>query len=126
MRGMNEYEMIAKWAQKAIRPVVYSRKEPTMSADNGVYILESPLLCRTDFVAPRFEYRVAYAMAIDNIQYEPDIEGFNTEELKKYFGKCFIFQDRMKALVKADKIAQECEILEYGIQFISLPFVFPE
>ncbi len=92
-----------------------------MSADNGVYILRSPV--HPD--SSEFEYRVTHAMAIDNISYEPNMEGFNTEELKRYFGKCPVFYNRMEAFAKADDIAQECEILEYGIQLINLPFIFP-
>lgn len=93
-----------------------------MSADNGVYILKSPV--HPDL--GEFEYRVSYAMAVENINYKPNREGFNTEELKKYFGKCSVFYNRTEAIVFADEIAQTCEILEYGIQSISLPFVFPE
>ena len=93
-----------------------------MSADNGVYILRSPI--RPNLSG--YEYRVAHAMAIDNISYEPNKEEFNTEELKRYFGKCSVFYDRTLALLSADKIAQTSEILEYGIQFINLPFVFPQ
>lgn len=93
-----------------------------MSADNGVYILKSPVPPDSG----EFEYRVTHAMAIDNINYEPDVEGFNTERLKRYFGSCHVFRDKSKALINADEIARECEILEYGIQFIDLPFCFPE
>ncbi len=93
-----------------------------MSADNGVYVLKSPV--HPDL--GEFEYRVAYATAIENINYEPNMEGFNTQELKKYFGQCSIFYGRTEALILADRIAQPYEILEYGIQFISLPFIFPQ
>ncbi len=92
-----------------------------MSSDNGVYILRSPV--HQDL--SECEYRVAHTMAIDNISYEPNMEGFNTEELKRYFGKCSVLNNRTKALLLADTIAQTHEILEYGIQFINLPFVFP-
>lgn len=92
-----------------------------MSANNGIYVLKSPV--HPDFI--EFEYRVLHAMSIENINYEPDIEGFNTGQLKRYFGQCIVFYDRVEALIEADGIAQRYEVLEYGIQFISLPFVFP-
>lgn len=93
-----------------------------MSADNGVYVLKSPV--HPD--VGEFEYRVTHAMAIENINHRPDVEGFNTEQLKRYFGRRPVFFNRVEALVSADEIAQGCEILEYGIQFINLPFCFPE
>lgn len=64
-----------------------------MSADNGIYILKSPV--HPDL--GEFEYRVGYAMAIENINYEPDIEGFNTEQLKRYFEQCSVLYDRAEA-----------------------------
>lgn len=97
-----------------------------MSDDNGVYILKSPVYPRLVPKSREFEYRVTHAMAIENINYEPDREGFNTEQLRRYFGQCLVFYDRTRSLAKADEIARGCEVLEYGIQFISLPFVFPQ
>lgn len=94
-----------------------------MSADNGIYILRSPI---SDIHTGEYEYRVAHAMAIENITYRPDRGDFNTLAIKQYFAKCQIFRDRTEALVEADRSAQKCMILEYGIQFIHISFPFPE
>jgi hypothetical protein len=109
------FDVIAVW------PVCIWRRN--MSADNGIYILKSPV--HKD-IPGEFEFRVTHAMAIDNITYRPDCEGFNSEELIKYFGDCDVMYKRTEALVEADRQAQNCPILEYGIQFINLPFPFPD
>lgn len=93
-----------------------------MSADNGIYILASPVY---EDVPHKHEYRVVHAMAIENIEYKPDREGFNTKELRRYFGKSPVFYDKAEALLEADRMAGECEVLEYGISTITIPFVFP-
>jgi len=96
-----------------------------MSADNGVYILRSP-------VQGGFEFRVVHAMAIDNIRYQPDTEGFNTKEIRQYFGSAKVLCDVKAAEAEASYIADEimadefCPILEYGITTINLPFPFPD
>lgn len=92
-----------------------------MSANNGVYILKSPVHPDADV----FEYRVVHAMSIENITNEPDTKGFNTEQLRRYFSKCVVFHNKTMALCVADEVVQECGFVEYGIQSISLPFCFP-
>jgi len=94
-----------------------------MSADNGIYVLKSPV---HEDMPGELEFRVTHAMAIDNITYEPDRDGFNTRVLIRYFGRCVVIRDRTEALVEADRLAQYYVILEYGIQFINLPFPFPD
>lgn len=95
-----------------------------MSADNGIYILKSPK-------GDGFEFRIIHAQAIENIEYEPDREGYNTQELKRYFGKAKVFDNKEGAWKLAFEIEQDilsddfCPILEYGISSISLPFEFP-
>jgi len=97
-----------------------------MSADNGVYILRSPAADN------EFDYRVVHASAIDNITYEPDKKGFNTEQVMAYFGGAKVFHDNPAAMAEASYIADTvmadgfCPILEYGIQTIHLPFPFPD
>lgn len=93
-----------------------------MSADNGIYILESD--------GP--EWRVIEAQAIENINWNPDTgSSFNMEEVKRYFGKCRIFTDRKAAETEAFRMEEEtlndqmCPILEYGISTIRFPHKFP-
>lgn len=93
-----------------------------MSADNGIYILESD--------GP--EYRVAYACAIENINWNPitksdsDINYFNDEELQKYFGKCEVFTKKKLAMEEAYSLGRQFPpYLEYGICRIRLPRKFP-
>jgi hypothetical protein len=97
-----------------------------MSADNGVYILRTPV--HID-VPGEFEYRITHAMAIDNIRYEQGdwsgAGGFNIQEVQRYFGECEIFRSRTDALLEADRIADGITVLEYGISLIKAPFVFP-
>ncbi len=93
-----------------------------MSADNGVYILESPV--HSDMPGT-FEYRVVHCMAIENITFEPDREGYNTAFLVEYFERSAIFYDKELALLEAGRISDELPVLEYGIQTIKLPFPFP-
>ena len=49
-----------------------------MSADNGIYILETS--------GP--EFRVVECSAIDNITYDADDNGLNREFTQKIFGGC--------------------------------------
>lgn len=95
-----------------------------MSADNGIYILETPNR-RTGFT----EYRVAHCQAIENIHCPEDTE---TEDsyLRMLFGKCNVLNDRLAALRLAQEIYDEImnsdfAIIEYGIQTIRFPREFP-
>jgi hypothetical protein len=95
-----------------------------MSADNGVYVLKSP----TASNPKEFEYRVAYAMAIDNIYFGNE----NTEEGRRendesrlyLFGKSTVFLDPDKAFEEAERIHSQYEWTEYGItqEEIARPF----
>jgi hypothetical protein len=80
-----------------------------MSADNGVYVLQT--------YGP--EYRVAYAQAIDNI-----FGKFNDETLHwdgddamiaTYFKESEVFGTLDEALDKAEFLAEEYEYLEDGV-----------
>jgi len=99
-----------------------------MSADNGVYILVTPILTPRD--EGRKEYRPSYMQAVENYLWDaesgeetenPDIHIENARQMWKYARVVF---DRTKALKMADKMAQECAVLEYGIQFIEIPREF--
>jgi hypothetical protein len=85
-----------------------------MSADNGIYILCSQ--CEQGN-----EYRVAHCLAIDNIYYDPDCDGFNSKVLVEYFKECNVFTDETMAMDFALKLYQEVGFTEYGIVHINLP-----
>lgn len=85
-----------------------------MSADNGIYILRSPI--RTG----HFEYRVAHLQAIENIDYD------RAHEIL-YFGKCQVFHNRDAAWKEALKIYDSIDgVLEYGISQIDSDHPFPK
>jgi hypothetical protein len=102
-----------------------------MSADNGVYILET--------LAPNSgkEYRVIHAQAIENIFYFNPERGYiqgdegDDVELVLYFGNSEIFHSEDDAWHESLKMADEIEnddwggYLEYGISAIRLNKVFP-
>ena len=79
-----------------------------MSADNGVYILETK--------GP--EYRVVCASAIDNITWagEPSFDGeWNTNEVCNYFGDCKVHTNLDEAYKEALRMHNHFEWTEYGI-----------
>ena len=103
-----------------------------MSADNGIYILET--------LAPNNdgkEYRVVHAQAIENIFYFDPERGYtqgdegDDMELVLYFGGSEVFYNEEAAWNKAREIADEIEnddwggYLEYGMSAIRLNKVFP-
>jgi hypothetical protein len=83
-----------------------------MSADNGVYILETKGV-------DGYEYRVSYVSAIDNIEYKPDYGRFNKEWLIRIFGKSVVYTNEIEALKDAMEIKKSIEkfgnYVEYGI-----------
>lgn len=81
-----------------------------MSADNGIYILETQ--------GP--EYRVIEASAIENIEYGGDESGWNPKEVRRYFKNAKVFTSRSAALEKAADMEQEYET-EYGVKFLRFP-----
>jgi hypothetical protein len=85
-----------------------------MSADNGVYILPSPIF-RDGQPTRELEYRVAHAMAIENIEYPP----LEKESEWDIFNKSTIFKSKPAALLEADIIYQKLPICEYGIQTLN-------
>ena len=97
----------------------------SMSADNGIYILESPSKDGNSK-----EYRVTHATAIDNITYDVPPGEFNDEQLISYFGDCKVLDRetaRKLAFSTEDKILANdfCPILEYGINTIKMHRPFP-
>ena len=83
-----------------------------MSADNGVYILETKGV-------DGYEYRVSYTGAIENIEYRPDYGRFNKEWLIRIFGKSVVYTNEVEALKDAMEIKKSIEkfgdYVEYGI-----------
>lgn len=97
-----------------------------MSADNGIYILETP---RNNSKGEAKEYRVIEAQAIDNLSFEiPDGLDVNPKALIIYFGNSFVYDNKIEALERAVRIEDEYfdhgVILEYGISFIRLSHPF--
>ncbi len=86
-----------------------------MSADNGIYILETP-------IGFEKEYRVAHCQAIENICYGND--NGNPMWVVRLFGNSKVFHEKRDALLEADNQAENAPILEYGISTIRLPFAF--
>lgn len=87
-----------------------------MSADNGVYILETE--------GP--EYRVNHLMAVDNISWDAKIGGHTDDQeiwiknAREMWRGCETYTDRTVALKEADRILQDLPICEYGINFIKV------
>lgn len=86
-----------------------------MSADNGIYVMPSPVEGSPD----TFEYRVAYGQAIDNVSYysEGTPESFAMENA--YFGSSEVFNSADAALAFARDQEKQFEegggYLEYGV-----------
>ena len=79
-----------------------------MSADNGIYILES-----------KDGFRVIYAQAIENIFNAYPELGFNEKWLKEYFGDTRVLSSRDEAWEEALRIQREQPSpTEYGIRII--------
>ena len=87
-----------------------------MSADNGIYILATPI------GNGQYEYRVIHAMAIENIT-DNDING-DPEVVMAYFGNAPVFTSHDEALKHAKHLASSVPILQYGIVDIDLPYPF--
>lgn len=101
-----------------------------MSADNGIYILQTN---KADGFG--FEYRVAECQAVENINYYNPTRGYNDKiaddaMLVIYFGGCTVEENEIMARAEAcaiedDILQSEWPILEYGISTIKIDKVFP-
>jgi hypothetical protein len=102
-----------------------------MSADNGIYLLETPAVKGSK----KKEYRVIHAQAIDNIYWDENCPNNNNSEgnpsqVVAYFGNTTAFNDAETAWGYAREIEKKilsddyCPILEYGISSIKLPHPF--
>jgi len=93
-----------------------------MSADNGVYILITPV--SLDDLENVLEYRVAHCRAIENIYSEENQKKY----LQMYFGECQPTTLRLAAITEAHDLYDSIEkdgIVEYGVQTIRLNIIFP-
>jgi len=98
-----------------------------MSADNGIYILkttdrwkrreDSPCWDRVDGGVTA--YRVAHAQAIDNFSYyEKHDRMYLGAYMLDIWGKSKVFYNLQDALMEANRMANDIDILEYGISTI--------
>ena len=105
-----------------------------MSADNGIYILVSPV---ENVHGKKIgeEARVIHATGIENINYDDGtlVDGFNPEQLTEYFKfaePMTVDNAEKKAFEMAEGVANDefCPVLEYGVCTINLthPFSFYE
>lgn len=84
-----------------------------MSADNGIYILETS--------GP--EYRVAHLQAVDNISWDAENSCSTANQdiiimnARRMWRNAAVHTSRQTALMEADKMARDCPVLEYGISF---------
>lgn len=92
-----------------------------MSADNGIYILETPSLVGDK------EYRVIHAQAIDNI-YDQD-GNIDKDTLRQYFCMSPVIVNKEDAMTKAFEwekdIIDEWLPVEYGVHLIKYDSYFP-
>ena len=96
-----------------------------MSADNGIYVLETP----KESSSKELEYRVEEAQAIDNLHWKEAHPGEgNPKSVVEYFGGSKVY-DRVGADRRTRKLydaimKSDFPILEYGICMIRLPHPF--
>jgi hypothetical protein len=95
-----------------------------MSADNGVYILRTPV--DANIKENGYEYRVIETSGIDNIYFF--FPNGNPTTIVDMFGRCQVLEDAGEAQEFAKKLADECMagfgILEYGISTIEFDIPF--
>lgn len=99
-----------------------------MSADNGIYILQTPGTIND-------EYRVVHTTNIEDYQYDHDTGRFSVDykvhikNARKIWANSIVHITRTGALHEADKIYRDImnsdfPVLEYGISFIEIPIKF--
>ena len=98
---------------------LFGKKEKRMSSDNGIVIGSFP-------GKEGKEYRVIHAMALDNLDYEPDDSGFNSKIVADYFEDAHVFTMREEAILFAHKWSQDFLVLEYGVSHVAFPLSFAE
>lgn len=84
-----------------------------MSSDNGIFVLQSP-----NSLTGNIEYRVAYASAIENINYfQEGTDLFFAMEVV-VFGKSHVHTNEINALKEALSMQEKIGLTEYGICMI--------
>jgi len=87
-----------------------------MSADNGIYILQTE--------GP--EFRVQHCQAIENINWDDNIKDYTEDEdvwienARITFKNAPVFNNERDAVIFAHKCSKKYSILEYGIQPITI------
>lgn len=105
-----------------------------MSADNGVYVLET-IRNRKVVDSERYKaevkcepykvYRVAHAAAIDNFDYYEKKQPYNLGAyMKDVWGSSPVYEDKQEALRVAHEIEESLPICEYGVSVIRTDYVF--
>lgn len=95
-----------------------------MSADNGVYILE------TKDKNGGKEYRVAYHMAVENYMWDHNLNRYTEDSdilianAREMWDGAKVHQEKTDALAEAASIAESIGFLEYGIQFVKIERIF--
>ena len=98
-----------------------------MSADNGIYILETyqnsekigafQVRCK-----PYLVYRVAATQAFDNLDWYENEETYNVGcYLASVFGKSKVYLTEASALEEAARLHSKEDYVEYGIRFVRRP-----
>ena len=97
-----------------------------MSADNGVYILETLKKDKPN----TFEFRVAHLQAVENVDWdqkqkcETEDDQIRIKNARKMWKNCKIFTSKKDALTFASDVLDELMICEYGISFVTINEVF--
>ena len=90
-----------------------------MSADNGIYVLQSKCSTPKEDGSVQHRWRVAHASAIDNWDY---YKNRNPHELSQYikevWGNSEVFYTEETALVEAAAMLKRVGYVEYGIDII--------
>lgn len=99
-----------------------------MSSDNGVYVLVTIRNRRMEGCAsvksePYKVYRIAYAQAIDNLEYYKEEQPYNVGcYLKEIWGNSIVYHSQQEALLEAHKLAAKFDYLEYGVKTIETEY----
>lgn len=97
-----------------------------MSADNGVYILET--ISPKD--SSKKEWRVAHLQAVEDINWDDNAkistsnQDIMIKNAREMWARSPIFETKASALIAADTIESKLPICEYGICTIRIERVF--
>lgn len=102
-----------------------------MSQDGTVVVLGTKSHRRKDpsgyseSYPERMVYRVEFVQAWDNFKWYKENQPYNVGAyLSETFGHCYIFEDFLNAMRKANQIADEIGYVEYGICVVETDYVF--